>query len=112
MNFPTQHRYRVVTLSEAKGLSRWADRCFASLSMTVPTFNGNIHYRRLRSGRGSLSICIIGPTVRPEEFVNLYNLALADAINSVYNIGKHQWNCSTSVEPTRAAVEERPPEMA
>ncbi len=24
-----------VTLSEAKGLSRWAERCFAALSMTV-----------------------------------------------------------------------------
>ncbi len=24
----------VVTLSEAKGLSRWAERCFAALSMT------------------------------------------------------------------------------
>jgi hypothetical protein len=27
-----------VTLSEAKGLSRWAARCFAALSMTSPIF--------------------------------------------------------------------------
>jgi len=42
MNFNNQHRYSVVTLSEAKGLSRWAERCFASLSMTVPTLNMKI----------------------------------------------------------------------
>ena len=46
MNFHTQHRYSVVTLSEAKGLSRWAERCFASLSMTVPTLNSKIQHRR------------------------------------------------------------------
>ena len=27
----------LVTLSVAKGLSRWASRCFAALSMTVPS---------------------------------------------------------------------------
>src|SRR6266851_48676 len=51
MNFHTQHRSSVVTLSEAKGLSRWAERCFPiatlrasahSLSMTGPTLNMKI----------------------------------------------------------------------
>src|SRR5438876_3935027 len=43
MLFHNQHRYSVVTLSEAKGLSRWAESCFASLSRTVPILNGKIH---------------------------------------------------------------------
>src|SRR6266851_3332331 len=59
MNFHNQHWYRVVTLSpslrsrvnSAKGLSRWAERCFPfatlrasahSLSMTGPTLNMKI----------------------------------------------------------------------
>jgi hypothetical protein len=42
-NFNDQDRQCVVTLSAAKGLSRWAERCFASLSMTVPTLNIKIH---------------------------------------------------------------------
>ena len=62
MNFHNQHRFSVVTLSEAKGLSRWAERCFPfaeftlerseglrasahSLSMTGPTLNIKIQYR-------------------------------------------------------------------
>src|SRR5207237_1216063 len=32
-------------LSAAKGLSRWAARCFAALSMTVSVLVGNIHDR-------------------------------------------------------------------
>ncbi len=36
MSFDDQDRSGGVTLSEAKGLSRWAQRCFAALSMTVP----------------------------------------------------------------------------
>jgi hypothetical protein len=31
MIFTTHHRESVVTLSEAKGLARWAARCLASL---------------------------------------------------------------------------------
>ena len=50
MNFHNQHWYRVVTLSpslrsrvnSAKGLSRWAERCFAALSMTGPTLDMKI----------------------------------------------------------------------
>src|SRR3989442_8231531 len=45
MNFNKQHRSCVVTLSAAKGLSRWAQRCFAALSMTVPALVVKIHYR-------------------------------------------------------------------
>jgi hypothetical protein len=37
MLFNNQDRECVVTLSGAKGLSRWAKSCFAALSMTVPT---------------------------------------------------------------------------
>ncbi len=37
MIFTNQDLEYVVTLSGAKGLSRWAKRCFASLSMTGPT---------------------------------------------------------------------------
>jgi hypothetical protein len=32
-------------LSEAKDLSRWAARCFAALSMTLPALVVNLHYR-------------------------------------------------------------------
>src|SRR5438477_13023992 len=35
MNFNNQDRHCFVTLSAAKGLSRWAQRCFAALSMIV-----------------------------------------------------------------------------
>ena len=45
MNVPNQEREYVVTLSEAKGLSRWAARCFAALSMTILALVGNVHYR-------------------------------------------------------------------
>ncbi len=44
MSFNEQDRYRVVTLSEAKGLSM-GRRCFASLSMTFPVLGGKPHYR-------------------------------------------------------------------
>jgi hypothetical protein len=47
MNFNKQDREGRVTLSEAKGLSRWAQRCFASLSMTTPVVVVNIHQRIL-----------------------------------------------------------------
>src|SRR5260370_8481929 len=53
MKFTNQDRECVVTLSpfaslrvnSAKGLSRWAKRCFAALSMTVPTLVVKLHYR-------------------------------------------------------------------
>ena len=35
----------IVTLSAAKGLSRWAQRCFAALSMTGPVLVVKVHYR-------------------------------------------------------------------
>ncbi len=45
MNFNKQDREWIVTLSEAKGLSRWAERCFASLSMTIPVLVIKVHNR-------------------------------------------------------------------
>ncbi len=45
MNFNKQDRECIVTLSEAKGLSRWAQRCFAALSMTNPVLVVKIHHR-------------------------------------------------------------------
>ncbi len=38
MNSHTQHRSSVVTLSEAKGLSRWAERCFAQHDSIDPEY--------------------------------------------------------------------------
>src|SRR6266568_6532852 len=46
MNFNDQNRQCFVTPRLAKGLSRWAERCFARRGMTVPTWNGKIHNRR------------------------------------------------------------------
>src|SRR5260370_30497379 len=46
MNFHDQDRQAVVTLSAAKGLSLWAQRCFAALSMTGPVLLVKIHYLR------------------------------------------------------------------
>ena len=43
MNFHDQDRQGVVTLSAAKGLSLWAQRCFAALSMTGPVLVVKIH---------------------------------------------------------------------
>jgi hypothetical protein len=43
MNFHKQDWEFFVTLSEAKGLSRWAARCFAALSMTGPILVVNVH---------------------------------------------------------------------
>jgi len=54
MKFNEQDRSGVVTLSagaaalsaaKGKGLSRWANRCFAALSMTVPVLGGIFHHR-------------------------------------------------------------------
>jgi hypothetical protein len=45
MTFNKQDRECVVTLSEAKGLARWAQRCFASLSMTGLVLAVKILYR-------------------------------------------------------------------
>jgi len=52
MNFNKQDRECRVTLSpslalrvnSAKGLARWAQRCFASLSMTIPVLVVKVHY--------------------------------------------------------------------
>ncbi len=54
MLFTNQDREWFVTLStcaslsvnSAKGLARWAQRCFAALSMTGPTLVGTLHNRR------------------------------------------------------------------
>ena len=46
MIFNEQDRECFVTLSEAKGLARWAQRYFAALSMTLPTLVGKTHNRR------------------------------------------------------------------
>ncbi len=51
MNFNNQDRECVVTLSAAKGLSRWAERCFAALSMTGPVLVVKVHYRASRRVR-------------------------------------------------------------
>jgi len=45
MKFNDQERSGVVTLSAAKGLARWAQRCFAALSMTLPVLVGKFHHR-------------------------------------------------------------------
>jgi pimeloyl-ACP methyl ester carboxylesterase len=53
MNFHDQDRSGGVTLSpfaslrvnSAKGLARWAQRCFAALSMTFPVLSGKFHLR-------------------------------------------------------------------
>jgi len=50
MNFHEQDRSGGVTLSAAKGLSRWAQRCFAALSMTVPVVGVTFHHRALGGG--------------------------------------------------------------
>ena len=44
MNFHDRDRQGVVTLSAAKGLSLWAQRCFAALSMTGPVLIVKIHH--------------------------------------------------------------------
>jgi hypothetical protein len=45
MDFNDQDRSGVVTLSAVKGLARWAQRCFAALSMTLPGLGGKFHHR-------------------------------------------------------------------
>jgi len=50
MNVNDQDREYFVTLRCAQGLSRWAERCFAALSMTVPVLVVKLHYRALRIG--------------------------------------------------------------
>src|SRR5713226_4092285 len=45
MIFNDQDRECIVTLSAAKGLARWAERCFAALSMTRPALIVKLHYR-------------------------------------------------------------------
>ncbi len=45
MSFNDQDRSGGVTLSAAKGLARWAQRCFAALSMTFPVLVVKVHNR-------------------------------------------------------------------
>jgi len=45
MKVTKQDRHSFVTLSAAKGLVRWAARCFAALSMTVSVLVGKLHNR-------------------------------------------------------------------
>jgi hypothetical protein len=60
MNFTDQDRECCVTLSGAKGLVRWAKRCFAALSMTVPTLVVNLHHR--------------APSSKDEDALSLYGI--------------------------------------
>src|SRR6266571_4952731 len=63
MNFNDQDLQCFVTLSAAKGLSRWAERCFAALSMTVPVWIVKNHNRHSTAG----FICqstLSGPSAR------------------------------------------------
>jgi hypothetical protein len=55
MKFNNQDRPWFVTLSAAKGLSRWVQRCFAALSMTGPILIGKNHYRGA-SGTKKISV--------------------------------------------------------
>jgi mannose-6-phosphate isomerase-like protein (cupin superfamily) len=43
MKFNEQDWSSAVTLSAAKGLARWAERCFAALSMTLPVLVVKFH---------------------------------------------------------------------
>jgi len=43
LNFHNQDRSSVVTLSAAKGLACWAERCFAALSMTGQVAGEKFH---------------------------------------------------------------------
>ena len=58
--FYEQDRSYFVTLSVAKGLSRWAARCFATLSMTRLVLVGKVHNRAAT------------PTPIPEYFVKVH----------------------------------------
>ncbi len=60
MNFHTQHRYRAVTLSAAKGLSRWAQRCFAALRVTGSTLNIKIQHRAATLSSRSVILTPLG----------------------------------------------------
>jgi hypothetical protein len=53
-NVNKQYREGRVTLSETKGLSRWAQRCFASLSMTSPVLVVDIHHHSPTIHRGHM----------------------------------------------------------
>jgi predicted alpha/beta hydrolase len=55
MSFNEQDRSGAVTLSAAKGLSRWAERCFATLSMRFPFLVVTFHYRPGRGIDGPLA---------------------------------------------------------
>jgi len=88
MNFHNQHRFSVVTLSEAKGLSRWAERCFPfaeftlerseglrasahSLNMTVPTLNIKIHHRAATPSFRSIRLTLLGDR-KPRPYVTTH----------------------------------------
>ncbi len=63
MIFNDQDRSGGVTLSAAKGLSRWAQRCFAALSMTFPVLGVTFHYRA--GGRGDIRIHFLISIISP-----------------------------------------------
>jgi len=45
IKFNKQDRHSIVTLGAAKGLVRWAARCFTAFSMTMPVVVGKFHNR-------------------------------------------------------------------
>jgi hypothetical protein len=65
MNINKQDRERRVTLSAAKGLARWAERCFAALSMTIPVVVVKFHHVA-RKHKSVNEECL-----RPPEYQNV-----------------------------------------
>ena len=55
MSFNDQDRSGGVTLSAAKGLARWAQRCFAALSMIFPVLGVKFHHRGTSGAREAQS---------------------------------------------------------
>ncbi len=51
MSFNEQDRSGGVTLSAAKGLARWVQRCFAALSMTFPVLGVTFHHQGTSEAR-------------------------------------------------------------
>src|SRR5713226_5033358 len=60
MNFNDQDRQCCVTLSAAKGLARWAERCFAALSMTGPVLIVKNLYRGTRRRDDTMTALFVG----------------------------------------------------
>ena len=61
MNFNEQDRSGAVTLRCAQGLARWAERCFAALSMTLSVLVGKFHHRPLRMAGSICKSALLHP---------------------------------------------------